>query len=322
MKRYPALDGLRGLAAMAVVFSHASNADMGVIYGVPLAGLGRLAVWLFFVISAFLLTGQALAALRAGTYRTWLPGYAVRRFLRIYPLLCVALALDVVLKRISPDDMLRTVLLGPAPGIYWSVPPEFIFYFVIPIAAWLAYRSPLAGSGCLAALAVYGERVPFALYFWPLVSTFVTGSFAALLFEWRPDLAKTIARAWPVAFVILPFMLEAPVTALAPGLVAQRPWDWNFWIGVAWVPVVLACAVGLRSIAWLATRPMRFLGAVSFGTYLFHPVIIAAAVSAGLAGRLWTGPAALAAVIVVAWLARVIIERPAQRAAGRLVPIT
>src|SRR5213592_4048461 len=91
----PALDGLRGLAAMAVVFAHASNANMGVIYGVPLGGLGRVAVWLFFVLSAFLLTRQALIALRSGDYRTWLTSYAARRLLRIYPLLCVALTLDL-----------------------------------------------------------------------------------------------------------------------------------------------------------------------------------------------------------------------------------
>ena len=68
MKHYPALDGLRGLAAMAVVFGHASNANMGVIYALPLGGLGRVAVWLFFVLSAFLLTQQALIALRTGEY--------------------------------------------------------------------------------------------------------------------------------------------------------------------------------------------------------------------------------------------------------------
>ena len=317
-KHFPALDGLRGLAAMAVVLSHASNADMGVIYGVPLAGLGRFAVWLFFVISAFLLTRQALVALRGGEYRSWLPGYAVRRFLRIYPLLCVALVLDLILSRISPGDAVRTLLLGQAPGIYWSVPPEFIFYFVIPVVAWVAYRSPLAGSVLLIALAAYGETFPFALHFWPLVSTLVTGSFAALLFEWRPDMAKTISGAWPVAFVIMPLMLQAPIAAVAPGLLEQRPWDWNFSIGLAWVPVVLACAFDRRPMAWLAARPLRFLGAVSFGTYLLHPVIIAGGVSAGLAGRAWAGPLALAAVIVAAWLAHIIIERPALRAASRL----
>ena len=314
---YPALDGLRGFAAMAVVFSHASNANVGVIYGVPLAGLGRVAVWLFFVLSAFLLTQQALVAVRTGDagYRTWLAGYAVKRFLRIYPLLACALALDVRLGRISPDDMYRTVLLGPAPGIYWSIEPELVFYFVMPVLAWLAYRSPLAGGLLMVALAVYGEALPFALRFLPLASTLVVGSFAALLFEWRPRVAKTIASAWPVVFVITPFMLEAPVSALAPSLLGQRPWDWNLSIGVAWVPVVFACALGLRPMATFATRPMRFLGAIGFGTYLLHPVIVSGAVVAGLAGRVWAGPVVLAAVIVAAWLAHIIIEKPALGAA-------
>ena len=316
----PALDGLRGLAAMAVVFSHAGNAKMGVIYGLPLGGLGRIAVWLFFVLSAFLLTRQALVAARAGDYLTWLPSYAARRLLRIYPLLCFALMLDLVLARISRDDAFRTIWLGQAPGIFWSIAPEFIFYFVIPVVAWLAYRSPLAGSLCLGALAAYGETVPFALHFWPLASTLVVGSFAALLLEWRRDVAKHISYAWPVAFVLTPFILEASTSAWAPSLTARRPWDWNLSIGMAWVPVVFACVFNLRPITWLATRPLRFLGAVSFGTYLLHPVIIAGAAYAGLAGRALAGPIVLSAVIVAAWLAHVIIEKPALRAADWFAP--
>ena len=311
----PALDGLRGLAAMAVVFSHASNANMGVVYGVPLGGLGRVAVWLFFVLSAFLLTRQALVALAVGEYRTWLTSYARRRFLRMYPLLCVALALDLVLGRISTEETFRTLLLGQAPGIFWSVPPELIFYFVIPIGAWLAYRSPLAGSLFLIALAAYGESAPFALHFWPVASTLVVGSFAALVLEWRPEVARHIASAWPVAFVITPFILEASLTAWAPSLAARRPWDWNLSIGIVWVSVVFACVFNRRGLAWLAARPLRFLGAVSFGTYLLHPVIIAGAAHAGLAGRAWAGPIILPAVIAAAWLAHIIIEKPARRAA-------
>ena len=84
---------------------------------------------------------------------------------------------------------------------------------------------------------------------------------------------------------------------------------------MAWVPVVFACAFNLRPVAWFGARPLRFLGAISFGTYLLHPVIIFGAAYAGLAGRAWAGPAIPAAVIVAAWLAHIIIEKPALRAA-------
>jgi len=73
-------------------------------------------------------------------------------------------------------------------------------------------------------------------------------------------------------------------------------------------------------MAWLAARPLRFLGAVSFGTYLLHPVIISGAVSAGLAGRASAGPIVLPVVIFAAWLAHIIIEKPALRAADWFQP--
>src|SRR2546428_4249239 len=91
-------------------------------------------------------------------------------------------------------------------------------------------------------------------------------------------------------------------------------------MGIAWVPVVLACVFNLRPMAWLAARPLRVLGAVSFGTYLLHPVIISGAAYAGLAGRAWAGPIILPAVIFAAWLAHIIIEKPALRAADWCQP--
>lgn len=59
-ERSAALDGLRGLAALMVVASHGSAGGQHLLPGLSLEGIGKHGVFLFFVLSAFLLTRQAL----------------------------------------------------------------------------------------------------------------------------------------------------------------------------------------------------------------------------------------------------------------------
>ena len=60
-RRIPGLHGLRGIAASSVLLTHASNNGYHVLPGVSFSGTGRSGVFLFFVLSAFLLTSQVLA---------------------------------------------------------------------------------------------------------------------------------------------------------------------------------------------------------------------------------------------------------------------
>lgn len=59
---YKSLNGLRGVAVLFVLFSHAANKGLIFFEGFSIAGSGsgKVGVYLFFVLSAFLLTDQIL----------------------------------------------------------------------------------------------------------------------------------------------------------------------------------------------------------------------------------------------------------------------
>src|SRR5215468_10844105 len=72
----PYLDGLRGLAVLAVVIGHYT-----IVYPTlssRISGLGANGVALFFVLSSFLLTGLLLRALERGPFVKQLAAYAAR----------------------------------------------------------------------------------------------------------------------------------------------------------------------------------------------------------------------------------------------------
>jgi peptidoglycan/LPS O-acetylase OafA/YrhL len=93
-----ALDALRWIAALAVVFSHACNLTIdptlppaGPLAACLYAGahLAHAAVIVFFVLSGYLVGGSAVAAFRAGRFD--LRRYLAARTARIYPVLVAAL---------------------------------------------------------------------------------------------------------------------------------------------------------------------------------------------------------------------------------------
>ena len=130
----PALYGLRGLAALIVVLSHASKKGMFLVPGLDFSGTGKLGVWLFFVLSAYTLTHQFMQWEYLGLgsrFRIFL----FRRAFRIFPLFWFALLLDFFLGRINSEHVSNAFLLLSAPNHFWTVPVEFQFYFLIPLLA-------------------------------------------------------------------------------------------------------------------------------------------------------------------------------------------
>ncbi len=167
--RMPELDGLRGLAVIAVVIHNTVWSQGHTVIGVlpkllnTFANAGWLGVQLFFVLSGFLITGILLDEKGAPQQ---LRNFYVRRVLRIFPLYYLALfAILIVLPYfniwIGGEEALReahpiwywlflsnwSIPVIGGPGVlshYWSLAVEEQFYLLWPFAVMALNRRALA----------------------------------------------------------------------------------------------------------------------------------------------------------------------------------
>jgi peptidoglycan/LPS O-acetylase OafA/YrhL len=145
------MDSMRAIATIAIVGFHVANS-----YGVAdepgflrqLAGRLNVGVWIFFVISAFLLYRPFVAARLRGERMISLRGFAWRRFLRIFPAYWVALIVYTVWLDVpgvfTASHAPRLLLLvqnywtgtfGLGLGQAWSLSVELAFYVFLGLLA-------------------------------------------------------------------------------------------------------------------------------------------------------------------------------------------
>lgn len=297
-----ALDGLRGFAVLIVMASHWSNTGFGLL-PVSMGGTGKSGVYLFYVLSAFLLTRlMLLRGARAGFGNAGVWGdYALRRVLRIWPLYLVVLLLSWMLTtqgvagwhyQIGTDSLLRHLTLREGQSVLWSIPVEFTFYLWLPLlvlaAAWLQRHAPAWIEAMVAAALLVA-----VLWAWPpasapvndihlghYLSVFLCGVYAA-----RIDLGLAAGqhrRNWPWGLAgvaaMLAFVATLPqvwswlsATPLRPDL-GHR---WFLFFGVLWSALLLAVLHGPGWLRWpFANRGMRLVGVVSFSAYLWHMPVL------------------------------------------------
>ena len=143
--RIPALDGLRGIAVLLVVLSHMSISGMRPHPTIHFGGAGKYGVYLFFVISSFLLSVQYFhsPARPTAAPRYW-AAYLIRRVCRVYPLYTFGLIagwavpfLGLALYGPREATVLRHLLLLDGHKIFWAIPVEMKFYLVLPFLLFL-----------------------------------------------------------------------------------------------------------------------------------------------------------------------------------------
>lgn len=166
----PALDGVRGVAILLVLFNHFSPEGfydnwLAKIFQ-PITGNMTVGVDLFFVLSGFLITGILLRSKSSAHY---FRNFYVRRALRIFPLYYFVLIILAIGLRTIPSWKNLTTLRDAWPwywfygtnylvsrtgfafldhpqvslGHFWSLAVEEHFYFFWPTMVWLLSRRGL-----------------------------------------------------------------------------------------------------------------------------------------------------------------------------------
>jgi peptidoglycan/LPS O-acetylase OafA/YrhL len=350
--RNHALDGLRGLAALGVLTLHVWMFTVQGAHGRDelvslLTGELRLGVVLFFVLSGYLLAGPWVASALEARPTPRLGRFAVKRAARILPAYWVAMIGSFWLLAGSGHDYevsARQLPLFAAFGQnyvasaagrldppMWSLVVEVSFYAILPLAGWLLVRAARRGRmvllcGGLAGLGL-GWSAAGALLAWPetamstlptFLPVFACGMAAAALAHRR---VPSRASWWALvvaggALVCADAWWHHQGTGLTGHVVRDLP------AAVGFAAVVAAMAAHPPAV--LSRAPLRGLGTISYGLYLWHlPVLLWLRFEGLMGGGFlvpWLEVAALSAL--VAWASWVLVERPAIEAVGRWRPWT
>ena len=215
--RLAGFDGLRAIAALAIVVLHVTSATGAV----TATSLGKyfarldIGVTIFFVISAFLLY-RPFAAAHFGTRRpTALRAYWWRRVLRIYPAYWVALTATILCFRTTALhgfwDYARHYLLvqiyQPKYGLAgivptWTLAVELSFYAALPVYAWVLHtitrRQPVARR---VTTEIVGAALLYAFGLAWHIGVITTRSTNAVSARWLPAMTDWFALGILLAVV-------------------------------------------------------------------------------------------------------------------------
>lgn len=308
-----------------VVFGHAfvllgKPVPLPELFGIP---VDRLGVYVFFVISGYLITKSWLRR------PNWLP-YLAARSLRIFPGLAVVVVLSVlVLGPVFTSLPLGSYFSDPAtwrygwniplriqytlPGVFdalpyggvvngslWTLPVEFACYLIVPLVLWLPGRFRVLGAVAFAAVSialdtwltvqvpVWGFTLNDAAHPWIF---FAMGMIVALVVQ-RRFLRLDAALLGVFALLFVQSVSAAAGTVLA-------------WFVV---PYAVLC-VGLASTPYLR-RASRF-GDISYGLYIYaFPVQQMVIAVFGVHSLGWNLVAVVLATVAVSFVSWHVVESP------------
>jgi peptidoglycan/LPS O-acetylase OafA/YrhL len=303
---YPALDGLRGIAILAVFFSHFGgghkSTNLVIRIWSHIADAGWMGVDLFFVLSGFLITGILLDT---ASQENRVKNFYARRALRIFPLFYGVLFGFLLLTPIlhlqwraghilyfvylsNMIPILAPHLRSPGTSVglvhLWSLAVEEQFYLLWPFMVWLVkdrgklLRISLLIMVCALALRIalvllgVDSFIVYSLLF-TRADSLICGSALAILV--RGPSADYLPVKWVMplsgASVVGLFLLTRSGSHEAPFIST---------LGYTLIAIFCACLVyrARQGDGWIAAisnhHVLRFFGRYSYGLYIYHGLLV------------------------------------------------
>ena len=349
---FPALDGVRALAALAVVVTHVGFHTGTGVTGPYRSVLSRLdvGVAVFFVLSGFLLHRPQVAAALAGRPLPAVVPYLWRRALRVLPGAWLAVVAALVILPANDGAGLGTWVQhltltqiytdAPQPAALtqlWSLATEVSFYLALPLLGRLAggtvrrqllLCAALGGSAIAWRVLVGLEVLPLHAGYWlpAHLDWFGLGMALAVLsaggVSWFEELAADGITCWVGAaalFVVAGTPLTGPygLALSTAGEALLRALLYAAVAGLLVLPAVSRRPSGPVALL-LTSWPAQQLGRISYGVFLLHLVVLEA-VEDGLRLPLFSGgfwrvlALVLPITVAVAWASLRLVEEPALR---------
>jgi peptidoglycan/LPS O-acetylase OafA/YrhL len=351
VRKFGSLDGLRALSIVGVIWFHSwwGTPYYKTLEKLPVLRLGEWGIYVFFIISGFLIT-TLLFREREQAGEVSIRDFYIRRSLRIWPLYYATIAIYVVI-------MLFLDRRSGRASTFFHYLPGFLTYTY----TWCITPKWPTGPFNLAWTLATEEQF---YVFWPPVLRFFRGLWASLVivalvvvriaagYGWTDRILPpgslpariVLSIAVPICFgVLLAYALDsergfrwlfpilgrkssapAALVFLVLCLIPRHP---NALLAyVATVALIGTCVIrednGLASV--LKLRPIAFVGVLSYGMYLFNSLCINVTMRAlgriGPVHPLVVFPISLGLTIAVAYFSYRYFETPFLKLKSRFSP--
>lgn len=288
VRKFEGADGVRAVACLIVLVLHSIVLLYQGLNGY-LIGIPKVGVWIFFVLSAFLLTSKFD---NDGFSVKKVFSYAIGRIIRILPLyflFCVLYRYAGTAGINNDDDLWKAVTLQGGYSHLWTIPVEFKFYLFLPVIAMAAIWSR-SKAGILGLISLGVLFVLLQQYIWPYwltptgtaevrwyLSCFTIGVFAAAIFP-RIDnyvtgrLADMVVAAFFLIVVLVTPYMQYRLFDLAP----------SDYLVNKFVYLGLLCSVFMVFLVsgrglfgrLMSSKVFSAIGRWSYPIYLVHWLII------------------------------------------------